>query len=200
MIHRGTIPSGAVRAAFVAGATGEWNVQSLEAIRGPPLAKARRLRVSLEPRIPSEHATWILRGVTSHERYATRVEHDRLAAVQPALDRPEATRAALIPIAKSADWWELPQDERRAIFEEESHHIAIGLEQLPAIARRLYHGRELGEPFDFLTWFEYAPEDAAGFEQLVERLRRTREWGYVEREIDIRLSRPDPSAKPSRLD
>src|SRR2546428_7160638 len=31
---------------------------------------------------------------------------------------------------------------------------------LPAIARRLYHCRDLGEPFDFLTWFEYAPADA----------------------------------------
>src|SRR5207245_640992 len=82
---------------------------------------------------------------------------------------------------------EMAQDERRAIFEEDSHHIAIGLEYLPAIARRLYHCRDLGEPFDFLTWFEYAPADAAPFDQLVARLHKTREWDYVEREIDIRL-------------
>lgn len=100
-----------------------------------------------------------------------------------------ATRAALIPIAKSAEWWELSQDQRRTIFEEDSHHIAFGLDYLPAIARRLYHCRDLGEPFDFLTWFEYAPADAAAFEQLVLRLRRTREWDYVEREVDIRLAR-----------
>ncbi len=131
----------------------------------------------------------MLRGVTSHEQYATRAEHDRLAAVQPPLDRAGATRAALIPIAKSTEWWELSQDERRAIFEEDSHHIAIGLEFLPAIARRLYHCRDLGEPFDFLTWFEYARADAAAFEELVRRLRRTPEWNYVEREIDIRLAR-----------
>ncbi len=30
---------------------------------------------------------------------------------------------------------------------------------LLAVARRLYHCRDLGEPFDFLTWFEYAPQD-----------------------------------------
>src|SRR2546428_8891206 len=60
---------------------------------------------------------------------------------------------------------------------------------LPAIARRLYHCRGLDEPFDFLTWFEYAPADAAPLEQLVTRLRNTREWDYVEREIDIRLAR-----------
>jgi len=127
--------------------------------------------------------------VTSHERYVTRAEHERLAASQSPLERPEATRAALIPIAKSAEWWELSQDERRSIFEEESHHIALGLEVLPAVARRLFHGRDLGEPFDFLTWFEYAPSDAVAFERLVARLRGTREWEYVEREIDIRLAR-----------
>ncbi len=52
----------------------------------------------------------------------------------------------------------LAQDERRELLEETSHHIAIGLEYLPAIARRLYHGRDLDDTFDF-TWFEYAPQD-----------------------------------------
>jgi len=186
---RGTKGSRTVQAAFVAGATGKWKVERLEAIRGPPLAKASHLEVSLGLKTTPQHAAWILRGITSHERYATRSEHDRLAAVQPPLERAGATGAALIPIAKSAEWWELPQDERRAILEEDSHHIAIGLEYLPAIARRLYHCRDLGQPFDFLTWFEYSPSDAASFEQLVTRLRRTREWEYVEREIDIRLAR-----------
>ena len=53
----------------------------------------------------------------------------------------------------------------------------------------LHHSRELGEPFDFLTWFEYAPEHADAFEELVRRLRSTAEWRYVEREVDIRASR-----------
>jgi hypothetical protein len=63
------------------------------------------------------------------------------------------------------------------------------MEYLPAVARRLHHSRELGEPFDFLTWFEYAPENAEAFEELVCRLRSTAEWRYVEREVDIRASR-----------
>jgi chlorite dismutase len=99
-----------------------------------------------------------------------------------------------IPIRKTAEWWALPQDERRRIFESQSRHIAIGLEYLPAIARRLHHCRDLGpdEPFDFLTWFEYAPADAAdaaAFEALVEALRSSPEWAYVDREVDIRLTR-----------
>ncbi|MDP9443955.1 MAG: chlorite dismutase, partial [Actinomycetota bacterium] len=72
---------------------------------------------------------------------------------------------------------------------ETSHHIEIGLEYLPPVARGLYHGRDLGEPFDFLTWFEYAPQHASAFEELVARLRQTREWEFVEREVDIRLNR-----------
>ncbi|HYT00165.1 MAG TPA: chlorite dismutase family protein [Thermoplasmata archaeon] len=189
MLDRRAKPAGIVQATFVAGATGNWKIDRLEAIRGPSLATASHLEVSLGPIATPPHAVWILRGVTGHERYATRAEHDRLAAGQSPLDRADATRAALIPIAKSGEWWELSQDERRAIFEDDSHHIAIGLEHLPAIARRLYHSRDLGEPFDFLTWFEYAPADAASFDRLVTRLRKTREWDYVEREIDIRLAR-----------
>ena len=110
-------------------------------------------------------------------------------AKQPALGRPEADCAALIPIRKSDEWWSLSQDQRRTIFEESSHHIAIGLDYLPAIARRLHHSRDLGEPFDFLTWFEFAPQHAEAFDELLQRLRATEEWRYVEREIDVRLAR-----------
>ncbi len=45
------------------------------------------------------------------------------------------------------------------------------------------------EPFDFLTCFEYAPQDAGAFDELVGRLRATEEWAYVDREVDIRLTR-----------
>jgi chlorite dismutase len=132
---------------------------------------------------------WVLRGVTSNERYMSRTEHDALVAKQEPLGREGSTRAALIPITKTDAWWDLPQDERRRIFEESSRHVATGLDYLPAVARRLHHGRDLGEPFDFLTWFEFDPEHAAPFEDLVGRLRATEEWTYVQREIDIRLAR-----------
>ncbi len=58
---------------------------------------------------------------------------------------------------------------------------------------KLHHCRDLGtdEPFDFLTWFEYATQDSAAFEKLATALRSTIEWTYVEREVDIRLVRCD---------
>jgi len=174
---------------FAGGSDGEWRVESIAAVRGEGLADASRLAV-IEGRadMPATPA-WVLRGVTSNERYVSRVEHEQLVAKQPMLGRAEATRAALIPIRKSDAWWELSQDDRREIFEERSHHIGIGLEYLPAVARRLHHGRDFGEPFDFLTWFEYAPGHGANFEELVRRLRETDEWRYVAREVDIRLAR-----------
>lgn len=179
--------------AFVGAATGTWRVDSIETVAGDPLASSARLEV-LEGSTALgsvEGAFWVLRGVTSNERYVTRLEHEKLVARQAPIGRLASTRAALIPIKKSEAWWELPQDDRRRIFEESSHHVATGLEYLPSIARRLHHGRDLGEPFDFLTWFEFAPQDAAGFDELVRRLRATEEWDYVGREIDIRLARED---------
>jgi hypothetical protein len=50
-------------------------------------------------------------------------------------------------------------------------------------------GRDLGEPFDFPTWFEYAPAHQREFDTLVSELHGTPEWEYIEREVDIRLTR-----------
>src|SRR3954451_24304352 len=147
---------------------------------GPPRAAVERVAVIEGSAAVPDAAAWVMRGVTSHARYTTRAEQAALAAVRRPLGRPDATRAALIPVRKSEAWWALAQDERRAILEERSHHIAVGLEYLPAVARRLHHSRELGEPFDFVTWFEYAPENAAAFDELVRRLRKTEEWRYVD--------------------
>ena len=60
---------------------------------------------------------------------------------------------------------------------------------LPRIARRLYHARELGEPFDFLTWFEFAPEHGSAFDELLAMLRGREEWRFIECEVEIRLAR-----------
>ena len=179
--------------AFAGRGSGGWAITSLETVSGEPLARAPRLEVleGADAARPVEGAAWVLRGVTSNERYVTRAEHDALVSRQEPLGRAEATRAALIPVRKSEVWWGLPQDERRRILEERSHHVAVGLEYLPAVARRLHHARDLGEPFDFLTWFEYAPDHAADFEELVRRLRATEEWAYVDREIDLRLTREE---------
>jgi chlorite dismutase len=176
---------------FQAGDTGLWRIRSAATVRGETLPPARHLSVLAVDDLEPQNGGWTLRGVTSNERYVTNEEKHRLVAVQEGLGRPTSLYAALIPIRKSAAWWLLTQEQRREIFEAQSHHTHTGLKFLPAIARRLHHCRDLStvEPFDFITWFEYQPEDEPAFDQLLSELRRTPEWDYVEREVDIRLER-----------
>ena len=179
---------------FVGGKAGKWSVVSVKAIVGDSLPAVERVDIitGAVAALP-EGGKWMLRGVTSNERYATRDEKERLIKKQAALGRSEATHMALIPIRKNAKWWALTQDERRAIFEEKSKHVTIGLKYLPGVARRLHHCRDLGEgePFDFLTLFDFAKTDAEPFDEMVAELRATEEWKFVEREVDIRLVRVD---------
>ncbi len=175
---------------FVGGNTGPWRVDHVYAVLGESLFASQRLMVvprSLEE--PPEDASWAIRGIISNERYVIKEEKALLMSKQEGLGRPTSKCAALIPIRKNKAWWALAQDERREIFEAQSRHIGVGMMYLPAIARRLHHCRDLSpeEPFDFLTWFEYAPSDAAAFDELVSVLRTSPEWAYVDREVDIRL-------------
>ena len=183
--------------AFVGGSSGAWRVEQTRPVVGESLPAVAALSVvALGAAGAGDggsdgNAVWRLRGIVSNERYVERAEKDVLVAKQQGLGRPACTRAALIPIRKNAAWWAMTQDERRDVFEAQSTHIAVGMRYLPAIARRLHHCRDLGpdEPFDFLTWFEYTPADAGAFEELVATLRDSPEWRFVDREVDIRLSR-----------
>jgi chlorite dismutase len=190
---------------FRGGQSGAWRVTRFAPVKGATLMKTPALSTvystSIALPILPALTSWRLAGVASHVRYVERAEKEALAAAQATLGRPEATCAALIPIKKSAAWWELTQEERRQIFEDKSHHIANSLKYLPAIARQLYHCRDLGQPFDFLTWFEFEPTHAEMFEELVGLLRATEEWNYVDREVDIRVERErlDADANDNRF-
>jgi hypothetical protein len=172
---------------FVAGENGEWEIERIEPVTGNGLHPSARLSV-VNALVEPAGGVWRLHGIVSNERYVTRIEKAALLALPVP---PAPARAALIALRKSADWWAMTQDERRAIFEARSHHIAIGLELGAGIDRRLHHCRDLSddEPFDFLTWFEYAPKDEPRFNALLARLRASEEWRFVEREVDIRLVR-----------
>jgi len=72
---------------FVGGVTGPWRVVNISAIVGDPLAAVRRLDIvtGAVPEAP-DGANWVLRGLTSNERYVTRTEKDQLLA-KPAVAR-----------------------------------------------------------------------------------------------------------------
>ncbi|WP_050479393.1 chlorite dismutase family protein [Herbaspirillum rhizosphaerae] len=174
---------------FSGGDHGQWRVTDVIAVTGEALAVTAQ--IDIVNGAPSRPAVWTLQGVTSNERYVQQDEKQKLVAVQQGLGRAASTQAALIPIRKSAAWWALTQDERRDILEIRSRHIEIGLRYLPPIARRLHHCRDLAtvQAYDFLTWFEFAPEHAGAFDDLLAALRNTPEWTYVERETEVRLQR-----------
>jgi Chlorite dismutase len=188
------------RYSFIGGEKGIWRVVDIRGIFGPGLEPVKRVNVvnGAILTLPFD-SSWVLQSFSSNIRYAKRDEINMLQAVQPGLNRSEAISAVLIPIKKSIQWWEMAQDERRAVFEEQSHHTAVGLEYLPGVARRLLHCRDLGEPFDFLTWFEFAPEHTAAFDQLLRRMRLSKEWEYVEREVEVWLERDDIFNSPDRF-
>jgi hypothetical protein len=177
---------------FTGGRTGSMFVLSQDTLLGECIARvdAVEMLAGVGPDLPAD-ARWSFHGVTSNDRYTTRSEKAELVGKQVPIGRSEANRAALILLRKNAEWWALTQDERRAILEEESHHIAIGMRYLPAVSRRLLHCRDLGvdAPFDFIGFLDFAPESEAAFDAMLVQLRATREWSYMEREIDIRLTK-----------
>lgn len=174
---------------FVGGTTGEWKVLKMIALRGEPLEDITHIDKVSSSLVEGNEGIWTLKGIVSNLRYTEKAEKEQLIAIQEDLGRPLATYAAFIPLKKSQDWWNLAQDERRKIMEESSKHTQTGLQYLPAIARKLFHSRDIGQPFDFLTWFEYAQTDEEAFEELLYKLRKTEEWNYMEREVDMRLER-----------
>jgi len=163
---------------FIGGKEGEWTVVSQRTLVGPPVAMVSRVAmISGASTADFKDAAWALSGVATNDRYTTRVEKHLLIEKQVPIGRPEATSAALVLLRKNADWWAMPQDERRAVLEEQSHHIAIGLRYLPGVARRLLHCRDLetDAPFDFLGFLDFAPADEAAFEDMLGQLRLTKD-------------------------
>jgi hypothetical protein len=71
-------------------------------VRGEGLDPAARVEV-VNARLETlpAGASWALRGTTRNLRYTTRDEKERLSAIQPALGRSGASRAALIPIKRA---------------------------------------------------------------------------------------------------
>ena len=160
--------------AFVAGFEGLWLIEGMTAPRGEPLPPAARLSVVEGAAAEIAEGRWVLRGVVAGQGEDARAD-------QLPLGRAEARCAALLAVRMSPAWWERAEEDRRA--------LSANIEHGPAISRRIHRARDRDEPFDVLTWFEYAPDLQSEANEVVARLRDSEEWSYVEREVDIRVIR-----------
>jgi hypothetical protein len=132
-------------------------------------------------------------GVVQHVLYTDADRRKELAAISAGERGP---RAVLIPIAKNDAWWALAQDERDRFFRrapDRPGHVEIGAHHARSIFRRLYQARyQPGSEWDFLTYFELTDDDAGAFRELLASLRDpglNPEWGFVERETEIWMTR-----------
>jgi hypothetical protein len=171
-----------------------YRIDAIVSVRGaavPSIAAQQALWRSEAPgKLPVPEAPFI--GTTGHVVYtdaATRAELARISAAET------LPHAVLIPICKSSEWWGMAQDARQAYLDgTRAHgHVAIGRAHAARIYRRLYHARYLpGSEWDFLTYFEFSEADIGHFRELLQRLRdpaQNPEWAFVERELEIWLTR-----------
>ena len=172
---------------FVGSSEGNLKVIAMKTIVGESLPDVLFVQKKTSNLTENLKGTWFFKGVISNLRYTEKLEKEGLLAKQEGLGRPKSTHAVMILIKKNEAWWNLAQDERRQIMEDKSKHNQIGMDYLPAIARQLFHSKDIGEPFDFITWFEYAPEEESSFDELLNRLRNSLEWTYIEREVEVRM-------------
>ncbi|MBI1876822.1 MAG: chlorite dismutase family protein [Chloroflexi bacterium] len=175
----------------------------------PPIGLAsgyNLVRLESDTPVPLAEEAWssdkapliVFRGVTQHLHYTSASQSQELKARSRLEFEPSSeTQAVLIPIGKSPDWWQLPQDRREAHFQvrtAQPGHTAIGIRYVDRVFRKLYHSRYLNPlaPYDFLTYFEFSRAHQDDFKRLLAELRDTAhhpEWMYVALEYEIWLNK-----------
>jgi hypothetical protein len=136
-----------------------------------------------------------LEGALRAPRYTSAEMHQY--AYKPAKPRESgrtAPHAILVALNKTAAWWEKTALERHAFFYPHIDHASgcpvkghaqAAEAAVSTVFRRLYHnpdGYQREGQFDFLGYFECAPDHLSVFERVRAALRDTRqnpEWQYV---------------------
>jgi hypothetical protein len=137
-----------------------------------------------------------LEGATRNPRYSSaEMVHYANRGAPPRRSGRLARNAIIIPVRKSADWWQKSTLERHSYFYPHVDHAsaspvkghAQAAEQgISSLFRRIYHnpdGYQRPNEFDFLTYFECDDESLPVFEQVMTSLRdfhQNPEWRYVE--------------------
>jgi hypothetical protein len=145
-------------------------------------------------RLGDAASTMILDGAERVPRYTS--AEMREFAYKRALARQSGrlmANAIILPMNKTAEWWEKTPLERHSYFYPHQNgdaspvkgHAKAAEAGIRKIFRRLYHnpdGYQRPNEFDFLTYFECADENLAVFDEVCGQLRDQKqnpEWKYV---------------------
>ncbi len=148
----------------------------------------------LQRRIAGSANLVVLEGAERTTRYTSAEMHNY--AYKKALPRSSgrsARNAIIIPMSKSAEWWDKSALERHSYFYPHKDstgtpvkgHAQAAEAGIPKIFRRLYHnpdGYQRADEFDFITYFECTDESLPVFDQICRALRdpgQNPEWQYV---------------------
>jgi hypothetical protein len=149
----------------------------------------------LRRRLGDSAALLSLEGAERAPRY-TSAELNDFAYKHAATRRSgrHAPCAFIVPISKTAEWWARNALERHAFFYPHVDgatgaavpgHAQAAEAGIPTIFRRLFHnpdGYGRNGQYDFITYFECAPEHVETFTRIHEALRDTAknpEWRFV---------------------
>jgi len=149
----------------------------------------------LKRRVGDAAAIITLDGAERIPRYSSAEMHKYAYKTAPArLSGRFAANAVIVPMSKTATWWEKSALERHAYFyphhaegsgERVKGHAVTAEAGISKIFRRLYHnpdGYQRPNEFDFVTCFECTDENLPLFDQIRRALRDERqnpEWKYV---------------------
>jgi hypothetical protein len=149
----------------------------------------------LKRRISDAADLIVLDGAERGTRYTSAEMHNY--AYKPAVSRASgrtARNAVILPMNKTAAWWEKTALERHSYFYPHhadgtgaavKGHAQSAEAGIKTIYRKLYHnpdGYQRDGEFDFITYFECTDEHLATFDHICGALRDERqnpEWKYV---------------------
>ncbi|NGZ03666.1 MAG: chlorite dismutase [Nitrospira sp. WS238] len=115
----------------------------------------------------------VMHGLTKKPNYVPGFTDQMKAELKVPSEAGDKPYAVVIPIKKSAEWWELNQEKRMAMMQE---HTAVTLPYLKTVKRKLYHSSGLDD-VDFITYFETT--NLEDFHRLVLSLQNVKEFAYV---------------------
>jgi hypothetical protein len=157
--------------------------------------RLQEVACDLKRRISGAADMIILDGAERTPRYSS--AEMKAFAYKRALARQSgrvAANAIIMPMSKTAAWWEKSPLERHSYFyphHEDSSgspvkgHAKAAEAGIPKIFRRLYHnpdGYQRENEFDFVTYFECSDENMSTFDHVCLALRdesQNPEWKYV---------------------